>query len=45
MQKTTKLYIQFCKFMNKSSSLSTQPRHLFKSDVLRFIFTKRHFII
>ncbi len=45
MQKTTKLYMQFCKFMNKSSSLFTQPRHLFKSDVLRFIFTKRHFII
>lgn len=45
MQKTTKLYMQFCKFMNKSSSLFTQPRHLFKSDVLRFIFTKRYFII
>lgn len=45
MQKTTKLYMQFCKFMNKSSFLSTQPRHLFKSDVLRFIFTKLYFII
>ena len=45
MQKTTKLYMQFCKFMNKNSFLSTQPRHLFKSDVLRFIFTKRYFMI
>lgn len=45
MQKTTKMYMQFCKIMNKSSFHSTQPRHLFKICVLQFIFTKRYFII
>lgn len=43
MQKTAKMYMQFCKFMNKNSSFFTPPRRSFKSCVLRFVFTKTAF--
>lgn len=43
MQKTTKMYMQFCKFMNKNSYPSAPPRRSFKSRVLRLIFIKTAF--